>query len=141
MFPFLRPITEKDLSENLRGKPKRYRLTRNSGAVAFTGTLLTLFCHEDDPDAPLAPGASHVDTLAVFQTQGGRLLIYYVVEYPELEHISGKHEYAHVCADANELRSFLAAMAYPNKSRFADRVLAEAGPQPAAREPQAAAGS
>ena len=66
----------------------------------------------------------------MFKTRAGRFLVYYIVAYPELEHQTPRQEYARVCADLSAVQDFLDAMAYPNKWRFIDRVLTEAGVLP-----------
>lgn len=131
MFPFFRPKDVEDLQEKLRGKSKRYRLTRNSGTLSFTGKLLSLFRRDDNPDALCPPVIGCVEMLAVFATRAGRFLIFYVVLHPHPDQPLRRQEYAHICPDLPALRDFLAAMAYANKACFLERVLAEAGWQPA----------
>jgi hypothetical protein len=127
MFPFFQPKDVEDLHEKLRGKTKRFRLTRNGGALAFTGRLLSLFRRDDAAEAACPPAVGCVDTLAVFATRAGRFLVFYLVLHPDGERPASRREYAHVCPDLPALGDFLHAMAYANKDCFLDRVLTEAG--------------
>ena len=126
MLPFLRPKKEKDIGDKLLGKRKKYRLPRNGSAVAVTGTLLSYYRREVLPDGLMPPSGGRVELLALFRTQAGRFFLYYVVTYPETEDIAGRQEYAHVCQDFAAVREFLGAMAYPNRAKFVEAVLATA---------------
>lgn len=125
MLPLLRPKHEKDLREKLRGKRKRFRLSRNGGALSVTGKLLAVFRRPMETDGLMPPTAGRVELLAVILTQAGRYFLYYIVTYPETEDIAGRHEYAHVCPDQETVAAFLDAMQYPNKGEFTELVLAQ----------------
>jgi hypothetical protein len=143
MFPLLRPKNEKDLSEKLLGKRKKFRLLRNGAALAVSGRLLAFYRREDDLEGIMPPAAGRVELLAVILTQAGRFFVYYIVTYPETEDIAGRQEYAHVCGDLDTVRAFLGAMHYPNRTDFVDAVLARtaktlgqvAGVKPPASKP------
>jgi hypothetical protein len=126
MLPFFRPRNDKDIGDKLVGKRKKYRLPRNGSAVAVTGTLLAYFRREVLPDGLMPPSGGRVELFAIIHTQAGRFFLYYVVTYPETEDIAGRQEYVHLCQDFEAVRAFLAAMAYPNRTKFADAVLAAA---------------
>ena len=126
MLPFLRPKKEKDIGDKLLGKRRKYRLPRNGSAVAVTGTLLAYYRREVLPDGLMPPAGGRVELLAIIRTQSGRFFLYYVVTYPETEDIAGRQEYAHVCQDFEAVGGFLGSMAYPNRGRFVDAVLAAA---------------
>ena len=126
MLSFLRPKKEKDIGDKLLGKRKKYRLPRNGSAVAVTGTLLAYYRREVLPDGLMPPAGGRVELLAIIRTQSSRFFLYYVVTYPETEDIAGRQEYAHVCQDFEAVREFLGSMAYPNRGRFVDAVLAAA---------------
>ncbi len=121
-----RPLTEKCLAPKHLGKVRRYRLSRGDGAVVFTGTLLSYHNHADEKDAPEYPGVCHLVTLAAFRTRKGRFLVYYIVEYPEDEHISGQHQYVRVLPEFSDVEGFVGAMAYVNVENFRSKVLGEA---------------
>lgn len=139
MLPFFRPRNDKDIGEKLVGKRKKYRLPRNGSAVGLTGVLLAYYRREVLPDGLMPPAGGRVELFAVIRTQAGRFFCYYVVTYPETEDIAGRQEYAHVCPDFDAVRDFLAAMAYPNRTKFADAVLAAARKTLAALDPTRAA--
>ena len=126
MLPFFRPRNDKDIGEKLLGKRRKYRLPRNGSAVGLTGVLLAYFRREVLPDGLMPPSGGRVELFAVIRTQAGRFFCYYVVTYPETEDIAGRQEYAHVCPDFEAVRDFLGAMAYPNRGKFAEPVLAAA---------------
>ena len=126
MLPFFRPRNDKDIGDTLVGKRKKYRLPRNGSAVALTGTLLASYRRDVEPDGLMPPAGGRVELFAVIRTQAGRFFCYYVVTYPETEDIAGRQEYAHVCPDFAAVREFLGAMAYPNRAKFAEAVLAAA---------------
>lgn len=140
MLSLLRPRNEKDLSEKLFGKLKKYRLARNGAAVTVTGKLLALFRPEAEPDGLMPPRAGRVELLAVFLSKAGRYVVYYIVSYPETEDIAGRQEYVHACASLDVVGDFLSAMHYPNRPFFADAVLARAaktlGVKPHAAAPE-----
>lgn len=142
MLPFLPTKHLKHLTDSLRGKCRRFRLPRGEGSLAFTGRLLSVFRHEELAEGLCPPAAGLVETLAVFKTRSGRLLVYYIVVYPELEYLAPRQEYVRICQDAAGLRAFLGAMAYPNTWRFFERVLAEVSgtpsPAPGADRPSGA---
>jgi len=126
MLPFFSTKDLKDITDKLRGKLRRFRLPRSGGVLRFTGRLLTFFRHEELAEGLCPPAAGLVEILAVFLTRGNHFLVYYIVVYPELERQPPRQEYARLCQNGTALRAFLAAMAYPNKWRFVDRILAEA---------------
>jgi hypothetical protein len=126
MLPFFRPKNDKDIADKLVGKRRKYRLARNGSAVAVTGTLLAYYRREVLPDGLMPPAGGRVELFAVIHTQAGRFFCYYIVSYPESEDIAGCQEYAHVCPDFDAVRTFLGAMAYPGKTKFADALLAGA---------------
>jgi len=123
MLPFFRPKNEKDLSEKLLGKLKKFRLTRNGSTVAVSGKLLGLYRRAVTADGLMPPAAGRVELFVVILTKAGRYFLYYIVTYPETEDIAGRQEYAHLCDDLDAVRSFLGAMLYPDKQRFVDAVL------------------
>lgn len=125
MLPFFSTKNLKDITDKLRGKRRRFRFPRSGGSLLFTGRLLAFFRHEELAEGLCPPAAGLVELLAVFMMQSGYYLVYYIVVYPELERQPPRQEYARVCRDATALRHFFAAMAYPNKWRFVDRILAE----------------
>lgn len=125
MLPFLPTKHLKHLTDKLRGKRRRFRLPRGEGSLVFRGRLLAVFRHEDFAEGLCPPAAGLVETLAVFRTRSGRLLVYYVVVYPELEQHGPRQEYVRLCRDVVAVRQFLAAMAYPNAWRFRERIVAE----------------
>ncbi|MHC1713291.1 MAG: hypothetical protein AB9872_14180 [Solidesulfovibrio sp.] len=127
MFPLFWSKNEKDLTEKLLGKQRKFRLSRNGSAVSVTGKLLGVLRHEEEPDGLMPPAAGRMELLAVLLTKAGRFFIYYIVAYPETEDISGRQEYAHVCAGFDAMRAFLDAMHYPNKQLFADAILEQTG--------------
>jgi len=139
MLPFFPTKNFKDISDKLRGKLRRFRLPRSNGTLVVTGRLVSFFRHADFAEGLCPPAAGLVETLAVFKTRTGRFLVYYIVVYPELEYQTPRQEYARLCPDADALRAFLAAMAYPNKWHFAAQILAEvvgdAPSEPAADAP------
>ena len=126
MLPFLRPRNDKDIGDKLVGKRRKYRLPRNGSAVGLVGTLLAYYRREVLPDGLMPPSGGRVELFAVIRTQAGRFFCYYVVAYPETEDIAGRQEYAHVCPDFEAVRDFIGAMAYPNRIKFAEAVLAAA---------------
>ncbi len=126
-MPFLRPLTEKCLAPKHLGKVRRYRLSRGDGALVFTGALLSYHHHADEKDAPEYPGVCHLATLALFRTRKGRFLVYYIVDYPEDEHISGRHQYVRLLPEFSDVERFVSAMAYVNVEGFRAKVLKEAG--------------
>ena len=126
MLPFLRPRNDKDIGDKLVGKRRKYRLPRNGSAVGLVGTLLAYYRREVLPDGLMPPSGGRVELFAVIRTQAGRFFCYYVVAYPETEDIAGRQEYAHVCPDFEAVRGFIGAMAYPNRIKFAEAVLAAA---------------
>ncbi|QLA14961.1 hypothetical protein [Desulfolutivibrio sulfoxidireducens] len=123
---FMRTLTEKCLAPKYLGKTRRYRLTRGDGGLVFTGTLLSYHNHADEKDAPEYPGVCHMVTLALFRTRKGRFLVYYLVDYPEDEHISGQHQYVRVLPDFAAVERFVGAMTYVNVAGFRTKVLGEA---------------
>ena len=130
MFALFRPKDVEDLQDKLRGKTKRFRLTRNGGALRFTGRLLSLYRRDPETEPACPPVVGCVDTLAVFATRAGRFFVFYVVAHPDGELPEIRQEYAHVCPDLPALRVFLQAMIYVNKASFVDRALAESGWKP-----------
>ena len=135
MLPFFRPRNEKDIGDTLVGKRRKYRLARNGSAVALTGTLLAYYRRDVQPDGLMPPAGGRVELFAVIRTQAGRFFCYYIVTYPETEDIAGRQEYAHVCPDFDAVGEFLGAMAYPNRAKFAEAVLAAAAKTLDALEP------
>lgn len=125
-MPLFRPLTEKCLAPKHLGKIRRYRLSRGDGALVFTGTLLSYHNHADEKDAPEYPGVCHLVTLAAFRTRKGRFLVYYIVDYPEDEHISGEHQYVRVLPEFSDVERFVGAMTYVNVENFRSKVLDEA---------------
>ena len=135
MLPFLRPRNDKDIGDKLVGKRRKYRLPRNGSAVGLVGTLLAYYRREVLPDGLMPPSGGRVELFAVIRTQAGRFFCYYIVTYPETEDIAGRQEYAHVCPDFDAVGEFLGAMAYPNRAKFAEAVLAAAAKTLDALEP------
>ncbi|EFL52867.1 conserved hypothetical protein [Solidesulfovibrio fructosivorans JJ]] len=126
MLPFFGSKSEKDIGERLLGKPRRFRLPRHGAAVTVHGRLVAFFRREHEPDGLMPPAPGRVELIALFVTRAGRYLAYYVVAYPETEDIAGRHEYIHVLENLTSVRTFLAAMHYPNRFDFADRLVGQA---------------
>jgi len=121
-----RSLTEKSLSPKLVGKMRRYRLTRGEGVLSFQGELLAYHRHADQEDAPEYPGVSHLLTLALFRTKKGRFVIYYIVDYPDNEHLCGQHQYVTHLPDFSDVSRFVGSMAYINAQPFCTKVIADA---------------
>ncbi|MEF3698474.1 hypothetical protein [Desulfolutivibrio sp.] len=121
-----RTLTEKSLSPKLVGKMRRYHLTRGEGVLSFQGELLAYHRHVDQEDAPDYPGVSHLITLALFRTKKGRFVVYYIVEYPDNEHLFGQHQYVTHLPEFADVTRFVAAMAYINVEPFRTKVISEA---------------
>jgi len=121
-----RTLTEKSLSPKLVGKMRRYRLTRGEGVLSFQGELLAYHRHAEQEDAPGYPGVSHLITLAIFRTRKGRFVVYYIVEYPDNEHLFGQHQYVTHLPEFGDVTRFVAAMAYINVEPFRTKVISEA---------------
>ncbi len=119
-------LTEKSFSPKLVGKIRRYRLTRGEGVLSFQGELLAYHRHADQEDAPDYPGVSHLLTLALFRTKKGRFVVYYIVDYPDNEHLFGQHQYATHLPEFADVARFVAAMAYINAESFRSKVIADA---------------
>ncbi len=126
MLPFFPAKTQKDFSDKLCGKPRRYRLSRNGAAVSLSGRLLAHYRRDALPDGLMPPAAGRVELLGVLLSAAGRFVIYYAVSYPESEDIADRHEYVHACPSLEAVREFLAAMHYPDKGEFVDAVLVHA---------------
>ncbi len=126
MLPFFRAKTQKDFSDKLYGKPRKYRLSRNGAAVSLSGRLLAHYRRDVLPDGLMPPAAGRVELLGVLLSAAGRFVIYYAVSYPESEDIADRHEYVHACPSLEAVREFLAAMHYPDKGEFVDAVLVRA---------------
>lgn len=121
-----RSLTEKSLSPKLVGKMRRYRLSRGEGVLSFQGELLAYHRHADQQDAPEYPGVSHLLTLALFRTKKGRFVIYYIVDYPDNEHLFGQHQYVTHLPEFADVSRFVGSMAYINAEPFRTKVIADA---------------
>ncbi|WP_428562543.1 MAG: hypothetical protein ACP59X_21675 [Solidesulfovibrio sp. DCME] len=126
MLSLFRAKTQKDFSDKLLGKTRKYRLSRHGAAVAVTGKLLAHYRRQAAPDGLMPPAAGRVERLGLLLSAAGRFVIYYAVAYPETEDIAGRQEYVHVCPSLDAVREFLAAMHYPDKGEFAEAALVQA---------------
>ncbi|WP_243360387.1 hypothetical protein [Fundidesulfovibrio terrae] len=125
MFDFLRTLGEKDINSMQLGKPRKYKLARGDRSMLFKGKLLSFYHASGDCLEPAAQNQTHLATIAIFRTQT-RYLIYYVLEYINNEHISGKQVHVHATATMDETARFIDAMAYVNKKSFAHAVVDDA---------------
>lgn len=123
---FWRTHTEKTLSRKLLGKERHFRLTRGNGVLSLTGELVAYHRHADQEDAPEYPGVCHLIILALFRTRKGRFVVYYIVDYPEDEHISGEHQYVTLLSGFEEVVRFVSAMSYVNAEPFREKILSDA---------------
>jgi hypothetical protein len=122
-----RPLTEKCLAPKHLGKVRRNRrLSRGTAHWCSRGRCFSYHNHADEKDAPEYPGVCHLVTLAAFRTRKGRFLVYYIVDYPEDEHISGEHQYVRVLPEFSDVERFVGAMTYVNVENFRSKVLDEA---------------
>ncbi|MEA4855851.1 MAG: hypothetical protein AAGU21_07485 [Solidesulfovibrio sp.] len=126
MLSLFRAKTQKDFSDKLLGKTRKYRLSRHGAAVAVTGKLLAHYQRQVAPDGLMPPAAGRVERLGLLLSAAGRFVICYAVSYPETEDIAGRQEYVHVCPSLDAVREFLAAMHYPDKGEFAEAALVQA---------------
>lgn len=125
MFDFLRTLREKDINSTQLGKVRRFRLARGDRSVNFKGKLLSFYHAEGDSVEPQAQDKTRLETIAIFRTLT-RYLIYYVLEYQNNEHISGKQVHLHATASLEGAERFIAAMAYVNKRAFSPAVIEDA---------------
>lgn len=125
MFDLIRTLREKDINSTNLGKNRRYRLTRGDRSVSFKGRLLSFYHAASDCLEPEAQNKTHLESIAIFRTLT-RYLIYYVLEYQNNEHISGKQVHLHATASLEAAERFIGAMTYVNKRAFAQAVIEDA---------------
>ncbi|MFZ5426812.1 MAG: hypothetical protein ACOZEN_07545 [Thermodesulfobacteriota bacterium] len=125
MFDFIRTLREKDInSTNLR-KNRRWLLTRGDRTVRFKGKLLSFYDASADCLDPEAQNKTRLETIAIFRTLS-RYLIYYVLEYLNNEHISGKQVHLHATSSIEGAERFIGAMTYVNRKSFAQAIIEDA---------------
>lgn len=124
MFDFI-TLREKDINSTKLGKPRKFKLTRGDHALLFKGKLLSFYHAADDSLEPAAQNQTHLDTIAIFRTQT-KYLIYYVLDYVNNEHMTGKHVYVHATPDLDGAARFIGAMTYVNKKAFEKAVVEDA---------------
>ena len=107
------------------GKPRKYKLARGDRSMLFAGKLLSFYHASGDCLEPAAQNQTHLATIAIFRTQT-RYLIYYVLEYINNEHMTGKHVHVHATPTMDETARFIDAMVYVNKKSFAHSVVEDA---------------
>ncbi|GFK93469.1 hypothetical protein NNJEOMEG_01302 [Fundidesulfovibrio magnetotacticus] len=125
MFPFLRTLREKDINSTQLGKARTYRLARGDQTMTFKGRLLGFYHAEGDCLEPEAQNKTHLLTIAIFRTSS-RYLIYYVLNYVNNEHLSGRQVHVHATPDLEAAARFVDAMTYANRKSFAQGVLEDA---------------
>ncbi|MBI4805979.1 MAG: hypothetical protein HY795_12160 [Desulfovibrio sp.] len=128
MFYLLRTLRENDINSTHLGKQRKYKLARGDRSLLFRGKLLGFYHAADDCLEPAAQNQTHLATIAIFKTQT-KYLIYYVLEYINNEHISGKQVHIHATSDLDGAATFINAMTYINKKSFAQAVIEDARAQ------------
>lgn len=125
MLDFLRTLQEKDINSTQLGKLRKYNLARGDKSVHFKGTLIAFYHAAGDSLDPEAQDKTHLETIAIFKTSA-RYLIYYVLNYQNNEHITGRQVHVHATSDLDAADRFIQAMAYANKRAFAQGVMDDA---------------
>jgi len=128
MFYLLRTLRENDINSTHLGKQRKYRLSRGNRSLLFRGKLLGFYHAADDCLTPAAQNQTHLSSIAIFKTQT-KYLIYYVLEYINNEHISGKQVHIHATPDLDGAANFINAMTYINKKSFAQAVVEDSRAQ------------
>ena len=128
MLFFSRALTEKDINPIRLGKLRTYRLSRNGQVLRFNGRLLSSYSIFGDSLEPEAQRQTHLESIAIFKTRT-RYLLYYVVQYLNNDHISGRQVGIHAAPTLDELAAFIDSMHYVNKKSFAHAVIDDARAQ------------
>lgn len=125
MFFFSRTLKEKDINSTYLGKLREYKLARSERTIRFKGRLLGYYHASDDCLEPAAQNQTHLETIAIFRT-ATRYLVYYVLQYLNNEHISGRRVHIHAAPTLDDLARFVDSMTYANKRAFANAVIEDA---------------
>jgi len=125
MFDIIRTLREKDINSTNLGKTRRFALARGDRSFRFRGKLIAFYHAAADSLDPEAQNKTHLESIAIFKTLS-RYLIYYVIDYQNNEHLSGKHVHLHATASLEGAERFIGAMAYANKRAFANAVIEDA---------------
>ena len=122
---FNRIRRERDINSTNLGKNRQYRLIRGDKTLSFKGKLLGFYHAEGDCLEQAAQNQTHLQSIAIFRTQT-QYLIWYVLNYVNNEHLSGKHVHVHATGDMAGAAKFIEAMAYVNKRAFYPAVVEDA---------------
>jgi len=125
MFNLIRTLKEKDINSTNLGKQRRFQLARGDRTVRFKGKLLSFYHAAADSLDFEAQNKTRLETIAIFRTLS-RYLIYYVLEYQNNEHLSGKQVHLHATSSLEGAERFIGAMTYVNRKSFAQAVIDDA---------------
>lgn len=120
-----RTLTHEDISSKHLGKMRRYRLPREGFFTSFKGTLIT-FYHEGLTGVDKERFVSNfVDSMAIFRTEKGQYIVYYIVEFIGNEYNSGRRTFIKVLDSPEKLENFVDRMEYNNNTLFKPIILSE----------------
>jgi len=125
---FNRIRREKDINSTNLGKTRQFKLIRGEKTMSFKGALLGFYHAEGDCVEQAAQNQTHLQSIAIFRTST-RYLIWYVLNYQNNEHLSGKHVHIHAAGDMQGVARFIEAMVYVNKRSFYPAVVEDAQAQ------------
>ena len=128
MFGIRRILKEKDINSTNLGKFRTYRLVRSERTISFKGKLLGYYHASGDSLEPAAQNQTHLESIAIFKTST-RYLVWYVLEYLNNEHLSGRKVHVHAAPSLDAVARFIDSMTYVNKKSFAQAVVEDARAQ------------
>ncbi len=122
---FSRTLTQEDISSKHLGKKRRYRLPRDDFYTSFKGTLITFYREGLTGVDKERFVSNYVDSMAIFRTEKGQYLVYYIVEFIGNDYNSGRRSFIKVLGSLEKLELFVNRMEYNNNTLFKPIILSE----------------
>ncbi|QJT08902.1 hypothetical protein [Oceanidesulfovibrio marinus] len=120
-----RTLSADDIASKHIGKQRRYRLARDDFFTSFKGTLLTFYREGLTGSDRERFVSNYVDSMAIFRTEKGQYLVYYIVEFIGNEYSSGRRTFIKVLDSPEMLKQFVDRMEYNNNKLFKPIILSE----------------